>query len=168
MLSLKAIRTKALHLLDEFSVVEPPVPVRKIIEGHVLTIEEVDREDSYDGELVAHQRKIRLNRRRPLTRQRFTLAHELGHWVLFHADRLHEEESDLDEYGDDAPPPTKLAREIHDEEANKFAAELLMPATWLPEHWKEYGRDAKKLATLYQVSEEAMWYRIEALRLLKR
>lgn len=50
---------------------------------------------------------IFFNRKRPADRQRFTVAHELGH-LLMHAQR---------------PPHDKM-----EEEANSFASELLMPA----------------------------------------
>lgn len=61
------------------------------------------------------------------TRQRFTLAHELGHHVLEHHARIENE----DEIGRETKDPTE-------QQANYFASEFLMPAStarqWIAEH----------------------------------
>ena len=68
--------------------------------------------------------KIVLNRNRPRTRTRFTVAHELGHVLLpWHVGFI------VDEAGtDDIESFGLIAMEA---EANRFAAELLMPNEWL-------------------------------------
>ena len=125
MLSNDFIRKKALQLIKDFNVSQPPVPIRELVEGHMLQIEEVEREDAYDGELVPEKRIIRLNINRPVNRQRFTLAHELGHFVLYHQGRdLENERSEVN--GD--PLDETAIQKLQNAEANKFAAELLMPA----------------------------------------
>lgn len=196
MLSVKYIRNKARQILKDFDVQQPPVPIREMIEGFALTIEEVSGPKGYDGELIPERRRIRINSRRPKTRQRFTLAHELGHWVLYHKERLFSYDDDdasssavikdagydeidpfddeevlLDPDAEDFVPepvdlgPSKLKR---DREADTFAAELLMPTSWVREHWKQLGPDVEALAQLYRVSREAMWIKVRALGLLNR
>ena len=41
-----------------------------------------------------------------------------------------------------------------------------MPEEWVREDWKQL-RDASRIADLYNVSAESMWYRLEELRLIK-
>jgi Zn-dependent peptidase ImmA (M78 family) len=197
MASVKYIRDRARNILDDFDIRDPPVPVREIIEGFALTLEDVQGPDFYDGELIPEQRRIKINIMKSRTRQRFTLAHELGHWVLFHKNRIHSFEDDDEEtfsneimdtgYDEEDPfddedwvpdpdmedivagpvdlGPTKRER---DQEANIFAAELLMPTKWVRAHWKQLGPNVEQLAHLYGVSEQAMWHKIRGLGLLKR
>jgi len=170
MVSVQFIRDQARKTLKEFEITTPPVPVRDIIEGHSLKIEEVDGSENYEGELIPEQRKIRLNRQRPLTSQRFTLAHELGHWVLYHKERLFDDGDEVGGiYDTRSNYEARIARYNptgkRDGEANEFAVELLMPTKWVKAHWKEH-KDVGKLAVLYKVSQEAMWIRISELRLL--
>lgn len=80
-------------------------------------------------------------------RQRFTLAHELGHWSLHRNDKA---------YFAHTPGP---ARGRYEREANQFAAELLMP---FPELRKVAGQMAfRELAAHFEVSREAMAIRLE-------
>jgi predicted transcriptional regulator len=172
MISVKFIRDKARKILREFGVAQPPVPVRDIAEGHALTIEDVEREDSYSGELVPELRRIKVNVRKSKAHQRYTIAHELGHWVLYHKERLLEDESlplesdpqDLDESDFD----DQAAYKAREGEASDFAAELLMPTQWVKADWKKYRRDVKRLIAAYEVSEEAMWRRITELGLINK
>jgi Zn-dependent peptidase ImmA (M78 family) len=171
--------------------------VRKIIEAQALRIEDVEGPESYDGELIPEQRLVRINIGKPRTRQRFTLAHELGHWVLYHKDRLHDfpdddaetssrdiEDSGYDEEDpfddEDWVPDPEMedfwaepvdlgpTRRERDREADIFAAELLMPTKWVRAHWRQHGPDVPTLARLYGVSEEAMWTKVQNLGLLKK
>jgi hypothetical protein len=97
---------------------------------------------------------IGVNSNQAPVRQRFSAAHECGHFVLSHAD-----ESVFD-YAvpaiSDGPPP---GYDWHNErEANMYAAELLMPAGRLRD---EAGTTSlPRLARRYQVSQEAMSFRL--------
>lgn len=196
MASIKYIRDRARQILKDLGVEKPPIPIRNIIEAWALTIEEAQGPDNYDGELVPEKRLVKLNTNKPKTRQRYTLAHELGHWVLFHKDRLHEfiddegEDSareivdtgydDEDPFDDDDWVPSPDQEDIwaepvdlgpnkreRDREADIFAAELLMPTKWVKTSWREFGSGVARLARIYEVSEEAMWYKVSSLGLLK-
>lgn len=164
-------RKKARKILKEFGVTAPPVAVRDIIEGHGLRIEEVEREDAYNGELIPEHRCIRLNTQKPKTRQRFTLAHELGHWVLYHRQRMIEDENlplEADaETLDETDFDDQATQKARDDEADTFAAELLMPTQWVRVDWKSRRPDVRLLAERYEVSEEAMWYQVMGLGLIK-
>lgn len=78
-------------------------------------------------------------------RQRFTLAHEIGHWCLHRRDR--------EAFAHSGP-----GRGRYEREANQFAAELLMP---LHELHRAAGQMAfTSLAAYFEVSLEAMAIRL--------
>jgi len=104
-------------------------------------------------------------------RQRFTIAHEIGHH------RLHDADAYLDGTATlrfrDGTSATGTDQE--EREANGFAACLLMPAPWVHERFVQLltGRRALdeddaivRLARQFDVSEQAMRFRLVNLGLL--
>ncbi|WP_181064229.1 ImmA/IrrE family metallo-endopeptidase [Pseudoclavibacter sp. AY1F1] len=90
-------------------------------------------------------------------RQRFTLAHELGHYVQHKDDAelgFVEERAVLSSTGTSWP-------EIW---ANKFAAELLMPRATVVKWWAS-DRTVEDMARRFDVSKAAMLHRIKNLGL---
>lgn len=87
------------------------------------------------------------------TRQRFTLAHELGHYVLRHGNSFRDNQAALSQNYD--PKET---------EANMFAAELLMPE-FIVNHLisDEKIQNISNLAHRFHVSYTAMEYRLRNL-----
>jgi Zn-dependent peptidase ImmA (M78 family) len=85
-------------------------------------------------------------------RQRFTIAHELGHYFLSHGSKSFAE-------------PARGGRRERD--AERFAACLLMPAAWVKRYWKAYAaNDENRLAVvadLFEVSLTALKHRINEL-----
>ncbi len=112
--------------------------------------------------LLAHDDKaiIVVNKCSPAKRQRFTLAHELGHYLLhktpgsaiFHRDERSSQGTDRVEV-----------------DANAFAAELLMPADEVRAQAAELGVDlleddlTRQLADVFDVSIQAMSIRLQQL-----
>lgn len=69
--------------------------------------------------------RVVVNSRNPLTRQRFTLAHELGHLIIpWHTGTI------IDHATEDLQMAVDDYWQI-EAEANAFAAELLMPSEWI-------------------------------------
>ena len=95
-------------------------------------------------------------------RKRFTVAHELGHFVY-----RSESDSLVDEYGYIEFRDRRSRTGSHAEEvfANQFAANLLMPAK---EVCKEFRRNPSHLAlsSRFGVSVEAIKIRLKNLKLL--
>lgn len=95
-------------------------------------------------------------------RQRFTIAHELGHFFL------HPQKDTFVEFRDNEK---NIARGVKEIQANKFAAALLMPRKLLEKDIKSFkNTDLTKtvisfLAEKYNVSEEAMTFRLMNLNL---
>jgi Zn-dependent peptidase ImmA (M78 family) len=109
-----------------------------------------EREDlEVSGMLLPAERQIWLNAAESPARQRFTLAHELGHWVCQVSG------------GRGAPVMCRAVevgvgegREL-EREANVFAAELLMP-----EDEARAAADKDEPASRFGVSGEAMAWRL--------
>ena len=89
-------------------------------------------------------------------RQRFSIAHELGHYILDHNPV----------YSDAEPEEISTPTSINEREANAFAAELLMPEEWVREDWKEL-KNSSQMAIRYIVSDQSMWIRLEDIRLIQ-
>ncbi len=95
-------------------------------------------------------------------RKRFSLAHELGHWEWHRGQLLMCSKEDIGGSGGRARKGLS-----HEKAANRFAAELLMPAFML----KPVLRDFRKfdmravigVANLFNVSKTAMAYRLVEL-----
>ncbi|MBL8031280.1 MAG: ImmA/IrrE family metallo-endopeptidase [Candidatus Doudnabacteria bacterium] len=87
-------------------------------------------------------------------RQKFSVAHELGHLYMGH---MHGQSSlDLN------------STDFDEVEANQFAAHLIMPTVMLRKDIKAGIRDVKELATRYFVSEEAMWWQLSKTGLINQ
>ncbi|MBI5163259.1 MAG: ImmA/IrrE family metallo-endopeptidase [Magnetospirillum sp.] len=110
---------------------------------------------------------IRVNARHPETRQRFTIAHELGHFVS-HRHLLGNGTNDNKAYRTMTTEANfnPAIGPQHETDANKFAAGLLMPEPLVREFYKNLGRpqNADNLAAVFKVSPQAMQIRLDGLR----
>ena len=139
---------------------ELPVPVHRIAEDLLgLRVLQDSDLDDVSGALYPASREIVVNAEEAEARQRFTLAHELGHWVCHCVDRRDQpvfcRHRDLDLSSDRA-----LERE-----ANVFAAELLMPEPDVRAAFAR-GGEVKELASEFGVSPLAMQWRLYSFELI--
>lgn len=100
---------------------------------------------------------IRVDRHEPKSRQRFTVAHEIAHFLL-HRDRIG------DGITDDFLYRSTLTNQM-EVEANRMAAEILMPSEQFNERWLALGAIAsdenlESLADAFQVSVAAVKIRL--------
>ena len=146
---------------------EIPVPVEAIAEDLLGLRVEQSSEIPYSGMLLPAERKIVLNAAEaprdeaPVRRFRFTIAHEVGHWVchVMGAERLAAmfcRAKDLEQDAD---------RDL-EREANVFAAELLMPELAVRAAWSELG-DITPCATRFDVSPTAIQWRLFSYGLIE-
>jgi len=161
-------RQMAKKVIKEFRLKSPPVDVVMLIRERGLRLVQSDVPGAVSGQLFPAQSEVFVNtHNRSLARQRFTMGHELGHWELRH--HL-EDELPADSYGfagvyeAEGESEGRSSIEI---EANTFAAELLMPGSWIKTEKRPLssGR-ATELAALYQVSHEAMFYQLMHYKML--
>jgi hypothetical protein len=107
-----------------------PVPVERIAAKHALIVRE-DLPSDVSGMLVplevangAAKWAIVVNAQDPPVRQRFTIAHELGHLLIHKYSTPHADGRYQVRFRDERSARGSVLEEI---EANQFAAELLMP-----------------------------------------
>jgi Zn-dependent peptidase ImmA (M78 family) len=167
-------RRRAKELLRRGRVKRAPVPIEKLAALLGATI----KYEPFAGELygMVHRNTdgsatIGVNSVDRATRQRFTIAHELGHLLLHETEELHIDEESPIGFRNHASGMAVDEREI---EANQFAAELLMPAHMISEDVQELIEKAigvdeaiGRLASKYNVSNEAMTIRLSALELIQ-
>jgi hypothetical protein len=93
-------------------------------------------------------------------RRRFTIGHELGHWVMHRAGQqsLFCRRTSVYESGDRA----KRVPDI-EEEASQFAAELLMPRWIFVREHARAGGDLEALCARFDSSQAAMQRRIDTV-----
>lgn len=148
-------KNQAHILLEQFKIVMPPVNVEEIATRCGLTIDYIDLPDKFSGRLRQERRIIQVNKNHHPHRQRWTMAHELGHYILQHDVVFFT--GDSEELG----APSKL----NDLEADTFAAALIMPEEWIKKDWLEI-KNLDKMSQRYWVSKEAMTRRLLNLRIL--
>jgi len=103
-------------------------------------------------------------------RQRFTIAHELGHYFLHSAQSVHVDDiatTDLVLYRNEV---SSQATHLFEIEANQFAAELLMPEMLISKDVERFQKEnlgmsdiVEKLSKKYNVSQAAMAIRLNRI-----
>ena len=150
------------ELLDRHGVSGPCVPVQAIARGEGLDVKQGDL-GQVSGMLVRGTAgaTIGVNSKHAPTRRRFTIAHELGHFLLHEGLLSHVDKDFRVNYRDDE---SSLATNIEEIEANTFAASLLMPEPFLQALNAEDAVDddsrVAELAAEFDVSRHAMSLRL--------
>lgn len=98
---------------------------------------------------------IGVNAAEGFRRKRFTVAHEIAHFIL-HRDLIG------DELRDDAMYRSGLSTR-EEVQANQLAADILMPVSLIRKYQAKGMLDAKMLADCFKVSEPAMRVRLSYL-----
>lgn len=157
----EAQRVRTLHAADEL-----PVPVEEIATklGATVVYEAMDR--SVSGLLVRDDDStvMGINATHPEVRQRFSIAHEVGHLVLHRGRPMVVDHVRLNLRDD----RSSAATDYEEIQANAFAAELLMPRDLVlralrdvdAERSGSEARVVSDLAQVFGVSEQAMEYRL--------
>lgn len=155
-------REKVKSLLKMASITSVPVDVEKIASILDFKIVKYPFPDKLSGQvtIVEGQKIIGVNEKHSETRQRYTIAHELGHFLNGHQ---HYQTSYVDDHTRFYDP------HFHQEkEADLFASELLMPKDLLEKDVADIGIDTVKLSEKYQVSEQSMIIRLTSTGLMNK
>ena len=147
------VRKMAAKVLKDSKITLPPVDLRAIAEAHGIQYSEVDEfRDSVDALIIEDGRMVyaAVNARQHLHRQRFSLAHELGHFFL-HRGVGYDQDVTIDN------PPSEESdigtKDPAEAEADLFAGELLVPLGMLKLH---VGKDVPELARIFLVSQQVV------------
>lgn len=96
-------------------------------------------------------------------RKRFTIAHEIGHFVLHFGAEDGEHADRIDSFRTVAEPDSSWTAERRREwEANAYASALLMEAGTVRARWPEI-QSLEGMAAWFQVSQQAMAIRLDDL-----
>lgn len=149
------VKKKVNKLLDELKLTTIPIDLQKILKfldlehkGFLpqdLKLKDTDPNKvsafiDYDSNIIFY------NKKHPKNRLRFSIAHEVGHYMLEH--KYYSVENHYN-----PKHPFEL-------EANLFASYLLMPSQFMEKEVVSNEADINKLALKYAVSLQAMKYRV--------
>lgn len=146
-----------------YRVTHAPIDIKKIANLLGFEIVPFDFPDTISAVIRINgvAKAIGVNKNHPETRQRFSIAHELGHYLSGHENFTHEKKIVVD------PERKYLDPQFRDEqEADDFAAELLMPESMLKKDALEKDIEISDLAKKYDVSEQAMLIQLVNLKLI--
>lgn len=154
-------RNTAVQLLNAYWPQGVPVDPVYIAQAHGADVRAFPlTETQYSGwfRLENGRPTIYFNEGEAENRRRFTVAHELGHYVLGHGERPR----------DNAQAFSLNNYDWREASANKFAAELLMPKSLIDYYVIQQGHSSlTALADIFKVSEVAMQYRLRNLGLIR-
>lgn len=168
------IKSKAKALLQNCGLYRLPVDVDALASRIDLHVNYTNLDDDYSGLLVIRGGAAiaHINKLHHPNRQRFSLAHEIGHFVLHEQQQTSGESAYVDkvmrlyhradrEFGQDARMEWQ---------ANVFASEILMPEQLLRSKILDEGydledeADVSRLAVVLKVSEQALAIRLTRMK----
>jgi len=134
----------------------PGCKVARILADHAIRLLTYPLRDQTSGYLWYWQDRwlILVNANHPPTRQLFSTAHELKHYFC-----------DRRRHGDFYWCATTAHTPWLERQANKFAAELLMPPLMMQDLVRKHGLDCEAIARRLGLSIEAVFYRLRVLGL---
>lgn len=147
---------KANEVLNENFIVAPPVRIDQLVLNYDLNVREAKFElpfNNVSGFIDLETKTIVVNRDDSIHRKVFTLAHELGHWLL-HNEELKEDPNRSIVF---RIPLGEADKDPLEKEANCFAANLLVPKELLSQYKNE---DIPTIARIFGVSSDVIGYRI--------
>lgn len=120
-----------------------------------IDVESSDMEQSGLIESSGNKAVIKVNQSEVSYRQRFTIAHEIGHKILRHLDQ------DAILYRAVQTFDPAIENKLQERQANDFAANLLMPGKLVSYYIDELNiKDINILAQKFDVSSLSMEYRL--------
>jgi Zn-dependent peptidase ImmA (M78 family) len=150
--------------VDSYSGYE--LSLEKICKDLNLNCFEADLDDGLSGLLLKEEGSysIYVNKNHAFSRQRFTIAHEIGHYLSYLMDSFSKDELEKEGRFEDKAVTLRKNGTYSDAEteANMIAAELLMPEEKVAELMKE-ELSPEEMADLFYVSPSAMTIRLQTL-----
>lgn len=149
---------------------EAPVNLQAIFTELGIKYEELWMDDGASGSITRNGDSftVAVNGIESETRKRFTAAHELAHYLLHRdlmstdGDRMNRHTDRL--YGAQEDNPASPFTRQHEIQANRLAAQIVMPAPLVREKFARC-KDVSQLAADFGVSKAAMEIRLKTLGL---
>lgn len=135
-----------------------PVKIIKLANDLDISVYSTSFKNNISGAILKKDNKyvIYINEKDNKNRQRFTIAHEIAHFLL-HRDKIGDNLTDI--------PSGIMYRSrlsnIYEKQANRLASEILIPFKLLRNLLIENTTDVSKLANLFGVSKEAIRIRLK-------
>jgi Zn-dependent peptidase ImmA (M78 family) len=166
------IHTHIEILLKKYNIKSPPINVEDIARSLNLII--VPRPYPSKNQLAAMLIRdagkviIALNANHDKQKRRFSIAHEIGHFLLHPGEKLFVDREFSVNFRDSK---SSIGKHIQEIEANRFASNLLIPEQFLIEDLRAYLMDeiddknkiSRELSKKYDVSALTMNIRINSL-----
>lgn len=152
-------------LLKKHNVVSAPVPVERLAKLEGVLVQRAELDDALSGMVYIRDGLpiIGVNSRHHENRQRFTIAHELGH-LLMHRTYIEAQIHVDTGFTLRRDSVSATGTDAYEIEANVFAAHLLMPTSWIEDEAKESELDDEQglaiLARRFKVSVAALSNRL--------
>ncbi len=165
------LEEKSERLLFDANCYLLPISVEKCVHFLNISLKALDLDEDVSGFLILKEdtAHIGINKSNSRQRKRFTIAHEIGHYLL-HAksSKLFIDKKEKILYRNTNSSTGESLREI---EANAFAASLLMPRKLILQELEivtnvTEGKFIKALAKKFDVSEQAITIRLTNLGLI--
>jgi Zn-dependent peptidase ImmA (M78 family) len=153
----KAI-AKAEEVLEEQCLFDPPIIAERVAKNYGLQVEYYKMKPEYTGVagfIDPKKKTIAVNGEDPAHRQNFTIAHELGHYLLQHE----LEQPEYEVLYRKQRPLAVMNSKPDEQEANCFAANLLVPGDMLLDYMRFPFIFDWQLAGIFGVSAEVIKYR---------
>lgn len=157
------IELKAQKILTDFGIYNPPVPIEEMVDKLNIKISYAPSKD-YSGMLIRKKSKtlMGINSTEPDARKRFSIAHELGHFLF--SKKSVSVDYRINNY---------VEKPEEEKRADSFAANILMPRRWVLRDFEKISKSTITqnnlidLAKKYKVSPEAMKFRLANLGLIE-
>lgn len=164
---------RAQELLDQMQITDVPVPVEKIARAQGAVVRHSALDDELSGMIYIQdgQPIIGVNALHHPNRQRFTIAHEIGHLVM-HSHLLTGEVHVDKEFRMgvlNRDGKATLGSDLIEIQANRFAAALLAPRAFMEQALADKSSDIDEevpldaLSRKLRVSKQMLEYRIKNL-----
>lgn len=165
------MKNSASSILKNNGLLNYPVDVEKLAKKLKITVTSEDLEEKVSGFLAIDEDNatIVVNSNHHENRRRFTIAHEIGHFILHKGQMPLFLDTNLKFYRSAVHNEHTIQIET---EANEFAAELLMPQELIEEAIEDDALDISDEYDLYQlskklkVSEQALTIRLVKLNFI--
>lgn len=151
-----ATETLIKTIANEQNQISLPVRVTDVAKKLGIEVQQFQLRSNLDAMLVKEASngdfKVVSNMSQNNHRKRFSLAHEIGHYVKNYQDWPSEKKAAIAEMRNSRSADGFDPEEIW---ANQFAAALLMPASIVRKYWAQ-GKTDEQMAKIFDVSNQAM------------